>query len=103
MRETELVKQCLELLKWKGILAWRQNTGGVKYGKQFVRFGEPGLSDILGVWADGRFLAIECKVGRNKLSDNQQAFLDNVEKAGGLALVVRDVKDLESVMRDHGL
>lgn len=99
MRETELVKQCLELLKLRGIFAWRQNTGAMRIGNRLVRFGQRGIADILGVLPDGRFLAIECKVGNRKVTTEQNAFLDSVEANGGVALVVRSLDELD---RDLG-
>lgn len=52
--------------------AWRQNSGKIKtqHGTWFT--GAPsGTSDIIGFLADGRFLAIEVKVGSNKPTDNE--------------------------------
>lgn len=61
-REDVVLHQCLEYLKMKGIYCWRQNSGAVRIGKRFVRFTSiNGVSDIIGILPDGRFLAIECK------------------------------------------
>ena len=93
--ETALVRACLDYLTLRGIPAWRANTGAAKFGKRFVRFGTPGVSDVLCVLSPhGRLGAIECKVGRNRTSEAQEAFLANVRAAGGLAVVVRSLDDL---------
>ena len=97
--ETMIVRACLDLLAMRGIMAWRQNQGGMlaSYnGKQrFLRFaGVKGISDIIGLLNDGRFLAVECKKGKGKLSDDQAAFLDAVRKRGGLSMCVRSVAEL---------
>jgi len=101
MSETELVKACVELLKLRGALAWRQNTGAAALPgrggkKQFVRFGVKGCADILGVLPGGRMLAVECKVGRNQATSEQAAFLDAVCAQGGAGTVVRSLDELET-------
>lgn len=97
--ETDLVRACINYLNMRGIFAWRQNQGGMKAEykgkKRFMRFaGAKGISDIIGVLPDGRFLAVECKVGRNKPTDDQRAFLQSVNDSGGLGIVVYDLDEL---------
>ena len=73
-RESDVLRACLDLLKWKGIMAWRSNNTGVfdPVKKRFRAFqGLKGVSDILGlISADkfypplkthGVFLAVETK------------------------------------------
>src|SRR5262245_33120475 len=98
--ETVLVQACLELLALRRIPAWRANTGAARMPSgRFVRFGTPGISDILGVLPPaGRLLAVECKRAGNKPTPEQQLFLDAVTAAGGLALVVRDVTELQAAL-----
>lgn len=94
-KETALVRDCLQYLHTKGIMAWRNNTGGVKVNKRFVRFGQPGSADILGILPpEGRLLAVECKVGRNELTELQRDWLQRVASSGGLALVVYSLDEL---------
>jgi hypothetical protein len=63
--------------------------------RRFVRFnGAKGCSDILGILPGGRFMAVECKLPGNRPTADQQAFLDAVRTAGGLAVVVHDVAEL---------
>ena len=45
-----------------------------------------GIADILGVYK-GRFLAIEVKRPGLKPTADQQAFIDNVNEAGGIGFV----------------
>lgn len=96
-----LVKACLEYLAIKGIMAWRNNTTGVWDGakKIFRTFqGRKGIADILGVLPGGRAFACECKEGTGRLTKEQRAFLADVERAGGLAVVVRDLRELMEVV-----
>jgi hypothetical protein len=106
-READLIRQCLDYLQLAKVPAWRQNTGCATFGaggkRRFVRFAVEGCSDILGVLPpSGRLLAVECKRPGGKLTAAQAAFLDNVRAAGGLALVVRDVRDLQRALDLEG-
>lgn len=58
-------------------VAWceRQNSGAAKVGNRFIRFGWQGCSDILGQMKDGRFLAVECKAPKGRVSTEQSLFL----------------------------
>jgi hypothetical protein len=103
--ETDLINDCLELLGWTNVVAdaWRNNTGAAVFKgddgrKRFVKFGRKGVSDILGVTSAGRFLAIEAKVGKNTPTPEQRAFLDGIHRAGGVALVIRDVAELNAAL-----
>ena len=104
--ESALVTACLQLLHLRGIFAWRQNNVGIYDPTRKVyrksKTAMPGVSDLLGIYK-GRFLAIECKVGSNKLSPEQNRFLCQVIEHGGIAMVVYSIKDLESWMRDERL
>ena len=97
MLEKHIQSQILAYLRLKGVFHWRQNTGAVniqgKNGNRFVRFGKPGISDIIGIY-NGRFLAIEVKTQKGRLSEHQKVFLKDVEDNGGIAIVARSVEDV---------
>lgn len=102
--ETALVKAAIDFLTMKGIRAWRENSGGMTAThngkKRFVKFsGAPGKSDIIGILPNGRFLAVECKTGKNKPTEIQQAFLAMVKDAGGLAIVAWDLDDIDEQLK----
>jgi hypothetical protein len=103
-RETDLVRTVLEYLALRRIPAWRANTGAMRIagagGRQrFVQFNVKGCADVLGLLPpSGRLLAVECKMPGRKTTADQQAFLDNIAAAGGLALVVRDVAELAAAL-----
>jgi hypothetical protein len=103
--ETDLVRQCLALLGESNVIAdaWRNNTGVAylpgKGGKpRPVFFGRRGVSDILGFTAAGRFLAVECKMPKKQATPEQRTFLDDVHRAGGVALVVRSRAELAAAL-----
>jgi hypothetical protein len=89
-------------------MAWRQNAGRLRVergGKvhlyQFA--GAAGVSDVLAILPPhGRLLAVETKMPGRKLTADQAAFLSAVTQAGGVALVVRDLKDLERALDELG-
>lgn len=85
---------------------WRNNTGAVKAqykGKsRFIRFGEAGLSDILGIMNDGKFLAIEVKTEKGILTQKQLEFIERILEAKGIAFVARSVKDVIDMFTKTG-
>ena len=62
-----------------------------------------GSSDLIG-WTqrDGAavFTALEVKVERGRLTDEQRAFLDAVRAAGGIAGEVRSAEDVERLLQE---
>ena len=80
-------------------VAWceRMNSGAVKIGSRFVRFGWKGCPDVLGQLKDGRLLGVEVKAPKGKLRPEQTVFLDRIRCAGGVAFIARDYRD---VMRE---
>lgn len=98
-KETDLVKQCLDLLALRGVFAWRQNQGAVsgeyKGKRRFIRFaGADGISDIIGVLPGGKMLAVECKMPGNKPTPEQLDFMQKVRHQGGIAVVIYDAQEL---------
>src|SRR3990167_8334420 len=75
----ELTNQILELLYASGAYAWRQNMGGIYDSKLGVyRTGsKKGVADILGVYKSV-FIAVEVKIGKDRLSPEQEGFIANV-------------------------
>lgn len=103
--EGSVVRACLDFLTLKGIVAWRTNTTGI-YDPVAKRFrpnaGRNGVADILGCLPGGRFLAIECKAGKGKLSPAQIEFQRDIIQAGGLHIVARSVDDVIAVLAEKG-
>jgi hypothetical protein len=103
MTESNLVNSCLDYLAKRQVFAWRNNTGafaGEYKGKtRFFRYGAKGSPDILGI-IRGRFFGIECKVGRNKLSEDQAEFHRQILKAGGIVFTVRSLDECIEAVED---
>ena len=54
-------------------------------------FGASGIPDIL-ICYRGRFVAIECKAGKGRVTALQQSNLDAIVRAGGVALVIAEAQ-----------
>lgn len=60
-----------------------------------------GASDIVGCFPDGRFIAVECKSKKGRLTNSQKRFLEEVRTKGGIALVVRSVDELHLLVEQE--
>lgn len=99
VKESDIQKAILELLRLRGVFCWRQNVGSFKVGDRFVSMGYRGISDIVGILG-GRFLALEVKREKGLLSDTQIVFLRKVREAGGIAMVAESVSDVVRLLDD---
>jgi len=103
MTEQMLVNEIKSYLNSQGHFVWRNNSGvtrssytdkrGVR-SERMWRSGFKGISDIVGISKDGRFIAIECKVGKNTATMFQEQFLHEVKSRGGIAAVVYNLDEL---------
>lgn len=58
-----------------------------------MKVGIVGMSDLCGWTRDGRYAAIEVKVGRGKPTAEQIAFIEAVRASGGIGAVVWSVDE----------
>lgn len=117
-RESAIQREILAYLATvPGVVAWRANVGAMRgehKGKRwFVRFGAPGMSDLVG-WRETpvvrlmggldlhmtmpRWLAIEVKRPGEHPTPAQLAFLERVRRAGGIALVAYSLDDVRQAL-----
>ena len=83
-KETQLIKQILDYCRYRNLLFYRTQAGAVKTDRGgFVKFGEKGVSDITGCLPNGKYVACEVKVGKNKMQPSQKDFEQRVLKNGG--------------------
>jgi hypothetical protein len=93
--EHDIQTAICEWLTLRRIFFYRQNAGGMKKGKHFVRFAVKGAPDIVCV-IKGCYIGIEVKRPGGKQTPDQAAFQDQLILAGGnyvLAESLEDVKD----------
>ena len=85
-RETVLMRKIMVALSRAGHFVLRTNAG-VYYDTQGnrVTIGFPGLSDLVGCTAEGRFFALEIKMPGEKPRQNQIDFLESMKRYGAIA------------------
>jgi hypothetical protein len=106
--ESALVRQCLDFLRLRGLVAFRVNAGGLAVGsgrgRRFVRLAPAGVGDILAILPPaGRLLSIEVKRPGGRLRPSQARWIDLVRAQGGLALVVRSLDELIAALDAEGV
>lgn len=84
-----LRESALKELRWKGYTVWRNNNIAVR-GRKFI--GRLGVSDIIGITKDGKWVACEVKTVNDVLSVDQIEFMNEVKTAGGIALIAKEEK-----------
>jgi len=91
-------------------VVWRQNTGCApmvgKGGKvRPIKFGQPGMADIVGVLNGGRWLAIECKRPGGKLEKDsqQEAFRTVMLAMGGVYILATTIDDVAEGLKEQGV
>jgi hypothetical protein len=117
-KEADVLRQCLDYLRIRNVFCFRVNNTGIfdPARKRFRSFhGMRGCADILGILpmkalpvsdescpTFGLFLAIEVKGPKGKLSPDQEWFLEEVRRQGGVAIVARSLRDLEDALKQEG-
>lgn len=108
MTETEFGKLADQYLSTLGCFVIRVNSGAVKAmnrdgSMRFVRFNsQKGCSDRIVCMPDGRFMALELKVGKRKPTPEQVEFLEQVGFRRGYGLCVWNMDQLQDAMRRLG-
>lgn len=108
MKESDRELIVLDWLNKRGIFAWKCKTQGTYdpikgVFRSLGKFSLKGISDILGCMPNGQFLAIEMKTPIGRLSKEQKAFLNKINRQGGKAFVARNVEDVkDGLAKQHG-
>ena len=90
MKEKDLVKKISDYLKTENDLFFWKEHGG--------QFGTAGIPDLI-VCYKGRFIGLECKVGKNTATALQQQTIRQILKAGGYAVVVKSVGEVKAIIQ----
>lgn len=104
--EKKVENDILEFLLWYPGKFWKNNSVGVYdpikkcYRKAKSKHIINGVSDILGVM-NGRFIAIEVKSAKGRLSESQKDFIHEVKQHGGIAFVARSIQDVKDNLEDE--
>ena len=93
MRESDIVRAVLTHLRsLSRCFCWKEHCG---------MYGTAGIPDIIAC-IDGRFYGFEVKTEKGKVTKLQEATLRKIQKAGGVAAVVRSVEDVDAVLAENG-
>lgn len=100
--EKEIQKSILDYLSIKKIVAWRTNSGlqfSNYKGKEYVtRLAPRGTPDIIGFSNDGRFIGIEVKKPGGIVSEEQQYFIDKLNRSGGTGIIAYSLDDVMNIL-----
>lgn len=79
-----------------GGYAWRASSVGVFDTKQMRHraAAKKGVADVLACYK-GILVAVEIKIGTDRLSDEQEGFMRNIEHHGGKAIVAKTFEQFE--------
>jgi Holliday junction resolvase len=88
--EAKVKKKVVNVLKSYGAYYFYPVTGG---------FGRSGIPDIVACYL-GQFIGIECKAGSNKPTALQEAEMEKIKKAEGIAFVVNEdnIEEVNTVL-----
>ncbi len=89
MSEKQLVDKIRQYLRQvQGCFSWKEHGG---------QYGTAGIPDIICCYR-GKFIAFEVKVGKNQATALQNITIRDIIHAGGYALVVRSVAEVQDVI-----
>ena len=98
-KEKDILRSIRQYLDLRRVLYLRNNSGALRdASNRPVRFGQPGSADLI-LCFGGRFVSLEVKGPRGKLTELQEGWARAVRLAGGVALVVRSVDELADALR----
>lgn len=86
---------------WVGKMKGRTPSGDVvlRKGARMIQAGLcKGSADLIGLTSDGRFIALELKVGRDRLRKDQAQFLKFIESFGGIAGSARTMEEVDQIL-----
>jgi len=101
--EAEVLKDCIEWLRHRGIVADRMNVGaGILSDAGFRKYGIEGAGDIIAILPNGRHLEVECKAGKGgRWSVSQQKRATKIERNNAIYIIVHGAEELEYKMENY--
>lgn len=97
--EQSLQKSVIDYLRLKGFLCVKFNNTGI-YNKKtghYIPPAQKGISDIIAL-RNGVYHAFELKIKPNKPSEHQLAFLEEVNKHGGIGKVIYSIDEVIKIL-----
>lgn len=94
MKESDISQAIIKDLRSMGCFCFKHWSGG---------FARRGISDILGCLPDGRFIAVEVKAEKGRVSEYQERFIEDVNRCGGLGFIARSVEEVRERLSQVGV
>ena len=104
-KANDLTNQIINHIYKQGGFAWRASSVGVyDSAKQTFRTAaKKGVADVLSCFK-GHLIAVEVKIGSDRLSDEQEGFMKNINHHGGHSIIAKDFEqfknDWEAIAKD---
>lgn len=93
MRESKLQQECVKYLKSKGIYYINLHGGG---------WGAKGAPDLI-TCINGKFIALELKVGDNDMQPDQRIHMKRIKANGGLHYCPRTLDEFIQIIDEKGV
>ena len=106
MLEKEIENLILEYLSYMPGYFWKNQSVGVydsvrkQFRKSHNKFHVNGISDILGCLPGGLLVGIEVKTKKGRATENQKAFLEKIDRLGGITFIARSVEDVKEQLEE---
>ncbi len=92
MLEKQIENKIKNYLKTvSGLFYWKEHGG---------MYGTAGIPDLI-ICYRGRFIALEVKNERGKLTPLQSATLEKIKRCGGIAKAVKSVEDVKEIIENE--
>lgn len=102
MLESELQKQVIDYLRFNGFFVYKNNVSGVKTKWGIVKNSTSGIADLTCI-KQSKILMIECKQQGKYQKPIQREFEKNWTEHGGSYYVVRNIDDVEQIIKESTL
>ena len=96
MKEVEIQRKIIDVLKYQGAIVFRMNAGRGAYNQHLC---PPGTPDLLAILPSGDSVWIEVKTESGKLSDKQKEMIAHLEARGQEVVVARNAIMVEKFLQ----
>jgi len=103
MKEADIMRLVQMRVTSLGHRVFRNNVG-MAWDRRGVpiHFGlGVGSGDLVGLTKSGRFLSIEVKTSKGRVSDEQLAWMSMVKSMGGLAFIIREPSEVDVLLANE--
>ena len=97
-----LTDQCIRHVKSLSGCMWRLQSQGqfdIKQNRWRPSGQKRGLPDCIGLLPNGRFIAVEVKIGRDKMSEYQELRRSEIINSNGHYLIARNLDDFKNELK----